>query len=201
MTDQLFGDPDGDLGSLCPPKPPSSVQDFQKSFTESQPRAFWWISKELDEGRQIQSAIIGPAGTGKSFLLNAVIEMMKQRGLVVTTLAPSRVAAHLIGGTTIHNLFSLDIDGNSSLENGTAQVTRLRKTNVLMIDEFSMFDYYLFRTAEGLCRRFATKGSSNHPWGRRHVILLGDPAQLPAVRGTSLALPSGQTSKCCCFVK
>ena len=181
VTDQLFGDPDGDLGSLCPPKPPSSVQDFQKSFTESQGRAFRWISKQLDEGRQIQSAIVGPAGTGKSFLINAVIEMMKQRGLVVAKLAPSGVAAHLIGGTTIHHFFALDIDGNSSLENGTARVTRLRKTNVLMIDEFSMLDHYLFRTAEGLCRRFATKGSSHHPWGGRHVILLGDPAQLPAV--------------------
>ena len=58
---------------------------------------------------------------------------------------------------------------------------RLRKTDVLVIDEFSMLDYCLFRVAEGLCRKFAKKHVSRHPWGGRHVILLGDPAQLPAV--------------------
>ena len=58
---------------------------------------------------------------------------------------------------------------------------KLRKTDVLVIDEFSMLDFFLFQTAEGLCRKFAKKNSSCHPWGGRHVILLGDPAQLPAI--------------------
>ena len=52
---------------------------------------------------------------------------------------------------------------------------------MLVIDEFSMLDFFLFRTAEGLCRKFAKKNSSFHPWGGRHVILLGDPAQLPGI--------------------
>ena len=39
-----------------------------------------------------------------------------------------------------------------------------------MIDEFSMLDYHLFRAAEGLCRKFAKKHVSHHPWGGRHVI-------------------------------
>ena len=73
-------------------------------------------------------------------------------------LAPSGVAAHLIGGTTLHNFFGLDIDCNSSLENGTIQVAKLRKTDVLVIDEFSMLDFFLFQTAEGLCRKFEKKG-------------------------------------------
>ena len=34
---------------------------------------------------------------------------------------------------------------------------------------------------EGLCCKFAKSHSSNCPWGGRHVLLLGDPAQLPAV--------------------
>ena len=44
---------------------------------------------------------------------------------------------------------------------------------MLVIDEFSMLDF--------LCRKFTKKNSSFHPWGGRHVILLGDPAQLPAI--------------------
>ncbi len=87
--------------------------------------------------KHIQTAIIGPAGTGKSYLLNGLIEMLKSHGLVVAKLAPSGVTAHPIGGTTIHNLFALDIALNCQLENGTLHVAHLRKTDVLVIYKFS----------------------------------------------------------------
>ena len=122
------------------------------------------------------TAIIGPAGTGKSYVLNAIVAYWRKNGLVVAKLAPSGVAAHLIEGVTIHHLFNLDIDLNCNLQHGTAQTTMLHKTNVLVVNEFSMLNATLFRTTEGLCRRYARKGSSKHPWGGRHVILLGDPA-------------------------
>ena len=100
-------------------------------------------------------------------------------------MASSGVAAHLIGGTTLHNFFTLDIECNSTLENGTVQVTKLRKTDEIVIDEISMLDYYLFRTA-GLCRKFAKRSVSRLSWGCRHVIMLGDLAQLPAVGRSDL---------------
>ena len=181
VTDQLLGDSSTDVGTLLPDRPSFDLASYVDSFSESQLRAYQWVVSTLDKGKQIQAAVVGPAGTGKSYLINALIHCMRTRKLVVAKMAPSGVAAHLIGGTTIQNFFQLDIEYNSSLENGTAQVNRLRRTNVLVIDEFSMLDFYLFRTAEGLCRKFAPKGSSCHPWGGRHVILLGDPAQLPAV--------------------
>ena len=43
-----------------------------------------------------------------------------------------------------------------------------------------MLDFLLFRTAEGLCRKFAKNHQHGIPWGGRHVIMLGDPAQLPS---------------------
>ena len=84
----------------------------------------------------MQVAIIGPAGTGKSYLLQALIKQMRSQSLVVCKLAPSGVAAHLIGGTTIHNFFCLDLEYNSSLENGTFQTTRLRKKDVIVMMNF-----------------------------------------------------------------
>ena len=150
VTDQL-------LGTLtwviyCP------MSEYQKTFTESQSRAFNWISSRIGERKQVQAAIIGPAGTGKSYLVQAMINQMRSQCLVVCKLAPSGVAAHLIGGTTIHNFYCLDLDYNSSLENGTFQTTRLRKTDVIVIDEFSMMDFYLFCSIEGLCRKYAKRG-------------------------------------------
>jgi len=181
VADQMLGDPDADLGSMIPNRASFSLDDYLASFTPSQHRAFDWTTAALDSQSQIQVAIVGPAGTGKSYLLNALIEMMRARGLVVAKLAPSGVAAHLIGGTTIHNFFGLNIHCDSSLENGTAKATCVKKTDVLVIDEFSMLDHFLFRTAESLCRKFPNRGAHNRPWGGRHVFLLGDPAQLPAI--------------------
>ena len=51
------------------------------------------------------TAIIGPVGAGKSCLLKGLIELAKSKNLVVSKLAPSGVAAHLIGGTTLHIFF------------------------------------------------------------------------------------------------
>ena len=174
------------MAGLLPSRSSFDLNQHLKTFMECQHRAFNWISSQLDRGKQVQAAIIGPAGTGKSYLLQAFIKKLRSQCLAVCKLAPSGVAAHLIGGTTIHNFFCLDLDYNSSLENGTFQTTRLRKTDVIVIDEFSMLDLFLFRTMEGLCREFAKHGSSRHPWGGRHVILLGDPAQLPAVSGVDI---------------
>ena len=91
--------------------------------------------------------------------------------------------------TTIHHFFELDVELKCNLQHGTAQTTTLRNTDVLVVDGFSMLDA-LFRTMEDLCRCYAKKGSSKYPWGSRHVILLGDPVQLPVsnwdIFGTNL---------------
>ena len=180
VTDTLLTDPSSEYGTLLP-NTRQNLQSFAGTFTPSQEAAFQWLTSKLDSGDTLSAAIIGPAGTGKSYVLNAVVAHCRTKGLVIAKLAPSGIAAHLIEGVTIHRFFNLDIELTCNLQHGTAQTTILRKTDVLVVDEFSMLDATLFRTMEGLCRRYAKKGSSKHPWGGRSVILLGDPAQLPAV--------------------
>ena len=179
ISDQILSDPDNSLDGFTSSN--VSIDSVLPTFTDSQNRAYKWIEHNFIQKKQVFAAVISPAGSGKSYLLKALIELAKSRQLVVAKLAPSGVAAHLIGGTTIHNFFGLDIECNSNLENGTIPTAKVRKTDVLIIDEFSMLDFFLFRTAEGLCRKFSKYKSSSQPWGGRHVILLGDPAQLPSV--------------------
>ena len=178
VTDQLVGD--GDEGLLPPQNKP--LEQYTSKFTDSQARAFQWIQDGIQQSSSpLLAAFVGAAGCGKSFLMGGIVQYLRQSNLVVSKLAPSGVAASLIKGTTIHNFFSLDITGKSSLEKGTVEASVVKKTDVIIIDEFSMIDCTIFITIEHLCRRFASKNGQYKPWGGRHILLFGDPAQLPPV--------------------
>ena len=183
VTDQLLDDQEG--GCLLPPHH-VQLEEYTSKFTPSQERTFDWIRNAIQGGTQVLAAIVGPAGCGKSFVMGAIVAHLKQSNLVVTKLAPSGVAASLIKGTTIHNFFKMNINGKSSLENGTVDASVVKKTQVLIIDEFSMIDCTIFITIEQLCRRFSSKDARYKPWGGRHVLLFGDPAQLPPVSNTDI---------------
>ena len=51
----------------------------------------------------------------------------------------------------------MDINGRSSLENGTVDASLVRKINVIIIDEFSMIECSVFMTIEQLYQRVSSK--------------------------------------------
>ena len=103
MTDTLLTDPSSEYGSLLP-RPKKNVQSYSATFTPSQAAAFQCLTDKLDSGKKLSATIIGPAGTGKSYVLNVVVAHCRKIGLVAANLAPSGVAAHLIEGLTIFNM-------------------------------------------------------------------------------------------------
>ena len=105
VADYMLGDSSGQFDGLTTNTPTNDLNSIISTFTDSQRRTYRWIESQLTAGKQITVAIVGPAGTGKSYLLRGLIELLKSNHLVVMKLAPSGVAAHLIGGTTIHNFF------------------------------------------------------------------------------------------------
>ena len=66
---QLLGNPDSDICDLLSNRPSFDLSEYQQSFAESQYRAF----NRIGEGKQVQAAIIGPAGTGNFYLLQVLI--------------------------------------------------------------------------------------------------------------------------------
>ena len=100
----MLADTDCNMGNLVTTPVNELLDNLVSTFTPSQKRAFEWVEGQLDLHKPLQVAIVGPAGTGRLYLLRGLIQLCKNKLLVVSKLAPSVVAAHLIGGT-IHNFF------------------------------------------------------------------------------------------------
>lgn len=128
--------------------------------------------------------ITGPAGTGKTFLLNKIIEEETKKGKSLLLCAPTGIAAINIGGETLHKVFHIPVpafEAPSFAKNKkgaitTAQLKIIAAADVLIIDEISMcrndvfsFVIKVLRKAEKL------KGS------KIRIIVCGDFNQLPPV--------------------
>ena len=82
--------------------------------------------------------IYGPAGTGKTTILNAIQTELKKRNLNWRAFLPTNKGANLIGGKTIHSVYY-------KYKSRKANLFRvLEKTDYIFIDEVSMMikDFY-----------------------------------------------------------
>lgn len=111
--------------------------------------------------------ITGPAGSGKSFLIN---QLRDEPGCVVT--ATTGMAAQLISGRTIHSFCSIHPIYGAVKSNRASE--RMENCDMLIIDEISMASDKLLKQ---IYDRF--KMSESYPT----LIVVGDFLQLPPVEG------------------
>ncbi|CAG2113098.1 unnamed protein product, partial [Medioppia subpectinata] len=158
------------------------LQYYVDSFNKEQGQIFDTIRESFTERKQMCACIVGPAGTGKSHLLQGLCALIKELDIgAFQILAPTGSAAHLVKGQTIHSYFKIDLKNNSHLKINTIEGQMLQMCKVLFIDEMSMITSVVFEELEKTCRymnKFKTSGKIQ-PFGGKHVILFGDPAQLP----------------------
>lgn len=138
--------------------------------------------------KQIQAAfdssrnlfLTGPAGTGKSYLLNRFIEGHDN----VLMCAPTGIAALNLGGDTMHRLFHIPVpcyESPSFAKNNKKAVPKsvlktLVLADVIIIDEISMCRADVFSYAIKVLRKAEKlKGS------KIRLIVSGDFSQLPPV--------------------
>ncbi|KAK5989155.1 ATP-dependent DNA helicase PIF1 [Cladobotryum mycophilum] len=130
----------------------------------------------------------GPAGTGKSVLMRAIINKLRAKysrepdRIAVT--ASTGLAACNIGGITLHSFSGIGL----GKEDASALVKKIRRnqkaknrwlrTKCLIIDEISMVDGDLFDKLSQIGRTIRNNG---RPWGGIQLILTGDFFQLPPV--------------------
>lgn len=139
--------------------------------------------------------ITGPAGTGKSYTIKHIIELLKANKKNVGLTATTGTAAFIIGGQTIHSFMGLGI-GNETIaelfikiKNRSNIYRTLIELDVLIIDEVSMLDSLLFeKISLLLCyiksHSFKDAELLNKPFGGIQVIFIGDFCQLAPVNGT-----------------
>ncbi len=127
--------------------------------------------------------LTGPAGSGKTYVLNQFIRLAKHDGKHVSVTATTGLAATHLGGTTIHAWSGIgirdDIQGGfvDHMSKGRREI--IEKTDVLVIDEISMLHDYRLDMVDEICRLVRKK--PDEPFGGIQIIMSGDFFQLPPV--------------------
>lgn len=133
--------------------------------------------------------LTGPAGAGKTYVLNQFIRYAKADGKHVSVTATTGLAATHLGGTTIHSWSGMGVLDEvpprfaDHISKGRREI--IEKTNVLIIDEISMLHDFRLDMVDEICRLVRRK---DEPFGGIQVIMSGDFFQLPPInRGDSRA--------------
>jgi len=134
--------------------------------------------------------LTGPAGAGKTFVLNQFIKLAKHDGKHVSVTATTGLAATHLGGTTIHSWAGIGVTDYipSGFAEHIAKGRReiIEKTDVLVIDEISMLHDFRLDMIDEVCR--LVRKEPDLPFGGIQIIMSGDFFQLPPInRGDSRA--------------
>ena len=126
--------------------------------------------------------ITGPAGTGKTYLIQKIQEYCKLTHIDIGVTAMTGCAAYLIHGNTLHSWSGIGL-GKSPVSNIVQKIrkrpylrTRWRNVRVLIIDEISMLDKDLFEKIDNIAQNVR---NNMLPWGGIQLCFFGDMCQLP----------------------
>jgi len=127
--------------------------------------------------------LTGPAGAGKTYVLNEFIRIAKNDKKYIAVTATTGLAATHIGGNTIHSWSGIGIHDElgpkffEHLPKGRREI--IEKTDILVIDEVSMLHDFRLDLVDSVAR--VVRKRPEEPFGGIQVVLCGDFFQLPPV--------------------
>jgi len=134
----------------------------------------------LDAGHSV--FLTGPAGSGKTHVLNQFIREARANGKSVAVTASTGLAATHLGGNTIHSWSGIGIADELHKRHvsdmSKTRVDQIGKADILIIDEVSMLHDYRLDMVDQVCREVRADST---PFGGLQVVLSGDFYQLPPV--------------------
>ena len=151
----------------------SNINDELKTFDNTLDQ----ILELLDSDTQQFIYLTGAAGTGKTTLIERVLDENNLKKIVV---APTGVAALNIGGSTINSAFRIGFDIFPQIQesNDPRFKKLLKKLELLIIDEISMVRAPML---DAISETLKLHRNSSKPFGGIHVLACGDLFQLPPV--------------------
>ena len=133
-----------------------------------------------EDENQLLMIIMGLAGSGKSYVIDALKCLLKETCRVCAFFG---IAAYNVGGNTLHTLLQLPIRGKRNGPLKSSALSRLQDNlngvRYLIIDEFSVVGQKMFAWINRRCKE--ATGKTTIPFGGLSVILVGDIAQLPPI--------------------
>jgi ATP-dependent DNA helicase PIF1 len=129
--------------------------------------------------------LTGPAGSGKTYLLNQYIQYLKSKNAAVAVTASTGIVATHLNGKTIHSWSglgvrdALDEKSLKRISHKRQLQNRILKTKTLIIDEISMLHAHQLDMVDMICR---TIRKNSEPFGGIQTIFCGDFFQLPPVK-------------------
>ncbi|CAB3985549.1 ATP-dependent DNA helicase PIF1 [Paramuricea clavata] len=154
------------------------------SFSEMQKLAYNIVKSHFDdtlfEKEPLCLIINGVAGTGKSYLINAIRNLLQSKCAVAATTGK---AAFNIRGVTVHSLLKLPVGSRGNKDLTGQSLCRLQESvnniGYIIIDEYSMLGQVTFGWIDKRCKQ--ATGCNDKVFGGKSLILTGDPGQLPPV--------------------
>ncbi len=128
--------------------------------------------------------LTGSAGTGKSYVIQQLLDFASDKNIPITKTASTGVAALNISGSTIHSWMGLGLgDAKVSyilkeIQSRRKVLNRIKACSILVIDEISMLSGRILSMVDLIFRQI--KGIDKS-FGGVQVILIGDPFQLPTI--------------------
>jgi ATP-dependent exoDNAse (exonuclease V) alpha subunit len=128
--------------------------------------------------------LTGPAGSGKTYLLNKYINYLKDNKIKVAITASTGLAATHLNGRTIHSWSGIGIEEKmnrrqvDNLKNDEDVFARVNDAQVLIIDEISMLNANRLDLVNNICQALR---QDLRPFGGLQIVLCGDFFQLPPV--------------------
>ena len=157
------------------------VEEQRKNLSEDQIYAL----QRFSQGANL--FVTGPAGTGKSFLIDEMVQNAAMRSKTIQVCAMTGVAAVLLGrrARTIHSWAGVRLCQDEPLVTAQKVAKQAknkkawRQTDILVVDEVSMMSDHVFDTLNATaqtCRNILTR-----QFGGMQLVFVGDMFQLPPV--------------------
>lgn len=164
-------------------------------LNEKQMHAYRFLSSHFTNNDQnpLHMLILGTAGTGKSFLIQAIAQLLQDKCILTAT---TGTAAFHISGIILHSGLHLPVQKHNCNDlRGQALAMlqhKLKDIRYLIVDEISMLGQNMMAWVDKRLRQATTH--LEVPFGSISVILIGDFAQLPPVGDRPLFAQEGAGS-------